>query len=70
MGRRLSEMTYVIVGFRVDRERSVYYKKCKNLAELKRALEVAFRDKRSDFVSIRRIRGREEEADYSLDEFS
>ena len=48
-------MVYVIVGFRVDSENSVYYKKCRDIEELKHALWVAFERKKADFVSIRRV---------------
>ena len=47
---------YVLTGFRVDEERSVYYRKCKSLEELKRALVVAFERKGADFVSIRKVK--------------
>ena len=46
---------YVIVAFKVSEENSIYYKKCKNIEELKRALETAFEVKNADFVSIRRV---------------
>lgn len=52
----MSQHTFVIVGFRVDSERSVYYKKCKNLEDLKKAVEHAFVVKGCDFISIRRVR--------------
>jgi len=47
---------FVVVGFRVDRERSVYYRKCVGVEELKRCVEDAFVKRGSDFVSIRRVR--------------
>jgi hypothetical protein len=47
---------YVLVGFRVDEERSVYYRKCKSIEELKKALVVAFERKGADFVSIRKVK--------------
>ena len=49
-------MKYVIVAFRVDEENSIYYKKCKNITELQRALYTAFEKKDADFVSIRKVR--------------
>jgi len=49
-------MIYVIVGFRVDRENSIYYKKCKSIRELQRALYIAFEKEDADFVSIRKVR--------------
>ena len=48
--------SYVLVAFRVSEENSVYYRKCKSMEELKRALEVAFEAKDADFVSIRKVR--------------
>ena len=48
-------MVYVIVAFRIDSEKSIYYKKCKNIDELKNALWYAFEKKRAHFVSIRRV---------------
>jgi hypothetical protein len=47
---------YVLTGFRVDKERSVYYRKCKSIEELKRAIVVAFERKGADFVSIRKVK--------------
>ena len=47
---------YIIVGFRVDSERSIYYRKCKDIDELKLALEQAFTSRKADFVSIRRVK--------------
>jgi len=47
---------YVIVGFRVDSENSIYYKKCRDIEELKRALWYAFERKDADFVSIRKVK--------------
>jgi hypothetical protein len=47
---------YVLVAFKVDEERSVYYRKCKSIEELKRALVVAFERKGADFVSIRKVK--------------
>jgi len=48
--------TYVLVGFKVSEENSVYYKKCRSIEELKKALEVAFEEKDADFVSIRKVK--------------
>ena len=48
---------YVIVAFRVDKDNSIYYKKCKDINELQRSLYVAFEKKDADFVSIRKIKG-------------
>jgi len=50
-------MKYVIVGFKVDEENSIYYRKCKDIRELQRALYIAFEKKDADFVSIRKVRG-------------
>ena len=47
---------FVIVGFRVDREKSIYYKKCKDIDELERALRIVFEKRDADFVSIRKIK--------------
>jgi len=49
-------MVYVIVAFRVSEENSIYYKKCKDIEELKRALWYAFEKKDADFVSIRKVK--------------
>jgi|GEM_PF-3472757 len=53
----LDRMKYVIVGFKVNEENSIYYKKCKDIRELQRALYIAFEKKDADFVSIRKVRG-------------
>jgi len=47
---------YVVVGFRIDMERSVYYRKCVGIEELKRCVEEAFMRKNSDFISVRRVK--------------
>jgi len=52
----MSEEIYVVVGFRVDQENSVYYRKCRGVEELKRCVEDAFKKRDSDFISVRRIR--------------
>jgi len=52
----MSEEIYVVVGFRVDQENSVYYRKCRGVEELKRCVEDAFVKKNSDFISVRRVR--------------
>jgi len=49
-------MKYVIVAFKVSMENSIYYKKCKDIEQLKGALWFAFEKKDADFVSIRKIR--------------
>lgn len=48
--------TFVVVGFKVDSEKSVYYKKCRSGEELKEAVWMAFCAKGCDFVSVRRVR--------------
>jgi len=47
---------YVVVGFRVDEENSVYYRKCRGVEELKKCVEDAFTKKNADFISVRRIK--------------
>ena len=47
---------YVVVGFKVSEEKSIYYKKCKSIEELQRALLYAFEGKDCDFVSVRKVR--------------
>jgi len=54
-GSRLDEL-YVVVGFRVDEENSVYYRKCRGVEELKKCVEDAFTKRGADFVSVRRIK--------------
>lgn len=49
---------YVIVGFRVDEENSVFYRKCDGIEDLKRALYIAMERRDCDFVSIRKIKSR------------
>jgi len=44
------------VAFRVDRENSIYYRKCRDIKELQRALYTAFEKRDADFVSIRKVR--------------
>ena len=51
-------MVYVIVGFRVDSDKSIYYKKCSDIRELQKSVWYVFEKKRADYVSIRRVRGR------------
>jgi len=51
-------MVYVIVAFKVNEENSIYYRKCRDIQELKRALEVAFEKKDADFISIRKVKKR------------
>lgn len=48
-------MKFVIVGFRVEQEKSVYYAKAKDLKELARKTVLAFVEKDAHFVSIRGI---------------
>jgi len=50
-------MVYVVVGFKVNSRRSVYYKVCSNEAELAKAVVEAFTKKGSDFISVRRVVG-------------
>jgi len=47
---------YVVVRFKVSEERSVFYKKCRDIKELQRALTHAFEKKDCDFISIRKVR--------------
>jgi len=47
---------YVIVAFKVNMENSIYYRKCKDIKELQKALWYAFEKKNADFVSIRKIK--------------
>jgi hypothetical protein len=54
MGRRMAR--FIIVGFKISEENSVYYKKCRDIEELKKALETAFELKDADFVSIRKVK--------------
>ena len=51
---------YVIVAFKTNEENAIYYKKCKSMEELKKALEIAFEVKDADFVSIRNVKKSEE----------
>jgi len=54
-GSRRDEL-YVVVGFRIDEENSVYYRKCRGVEELKKCVEDAFTKRGADFVSVRRIK--------------
>jgi len=56
MGEANHITKYILVAFKVSEENSVYYKKCKNMEELKKALETAFELKDADFVSIRKVK--------------
>lgn len=47
---------YIIVGFKVDSERSVYYAKAKDLDELAKKLAVAFEKRQAQFASVRYIK--------------
>ena len=49
---------YVIVGFRVDRDRSVFYRKCRGEDCLSKSIVKAFLDGGADFVSVRKIGGK------------
>jgi len=46
---------YVVVGFKVNSKRSVYYKVCDNEEELSKAVVEAFVKKNSDFASVRKV---------------
>ena len=47
---------YIIVGFKVESERSVYYAKAKDQEGLARAMVIAFVKRGAEFVSVRYIR--------------
>lgn len=47
---------YVIVGFKVQSERNVYYAKAKNQDELAQKVVYAFTRREANFVSIRYIK--------------
>lgn len=47
--------TFVIVGFKVDKARSVHYGKAKNYDQLMKHLVLAFDAKGAEFVSLRRV---------------
>ena len=47
-------MTYVIVGFKVNQENSVYYSKAKTLEKCLAMIAAAF-SKGAEFISLRRI---------------
>lgn len=51
-------MVYVIVAFKVDKENSIYYKKCKDIKELQKSLWYAFEKKDADFISIRKVKNK------------
>lgn len=55
IGVQKPRYVYVVVGFRVDHENAVYYRKVNSIEELKKALEECFERYHSHFVSIRRI---------------
>ncbi len=57
MSEKLEEISIVVVGFKVEQENSVLYRKLKTPSdsELGCLLNIAFHDKKCDFVSIRRI---------------
>lgn len=50
---------YVIVGFKVNSARSVYYGKAKDVKELQEKVALAFVSRGAEFVSIRCIKGGE-----------
>jgi len=51
-----SETTvYVVVGFKVNSRRSVYYRVCSNEEELSKAVVEAFAKRNSDFISVRKV---------------
>jgi len=52
-----SVTTYVVVGFRIDGERSVFYRQCFSEEELTKAVLEAFNNKKAQFLSIRKIVG-------------
>ena len=47
---------YIVAGFRVDRQRTVYYRKCRDLGELYEAVATAFIRRNADFISIRKVK--------------
>jgi len=47
--------TYVIVGFKVSSERSVYYGKAKSIDECLEKVLIAFEGREADFISLRRV---------------
>ena len=57
MSEKLEDIMIVVVGFKVEKENSVLYRKLKTPSdsELGCLLNIAFHDKKCDFVSIRRI---------------
>jgi hypothetical protein len=54
---KLKEITIVVVGFKVEQEHSVLYRKLKTPSdsELGCVLNFAFHDRECDFVSVRRV---------------
>jgi len=52
---------YIITAFKVSEEKTVYYRKCEDIEELKRALWYVLERKNVDFVTIRRVRSVETE---------
>lgn len=50
---------YAIVGFKVFESKSVYYRRCRDIEEVKKAVEVAFKRRGAHFVSIRRLKDSE-----------
>ncbi len=46
---------FIITAFRVDKEYSIHYAKCRDIEELKKQLEIAL-SKDPDYISIRKIR--------------
>jgi len=53
-------MIYIVVGFRIDSDKSVYYKKCFSDTELVKAVLKAFNDRKAQFISIRRVEKEDE----------
>jgi len=49
------DKTYVVVGFKVNRRKSVYYKVCPNEDELSKAVVEAFTKRNADFISVRKV---------------
>jgi len=51
---KVSKMVYIIVGFKVNQENSVYYSKAKTKEELCAKVLKAF-EKGAEFISLRRV---------------
>ena len=50
------ELMYVIVGFRTDTSKSVYYGKAKGLEEMAKKTVQAFEKRGAQFISIRYVK--------------